>query len=179
MIAKFQALRKNKKNGLKECSLLYHWIGKFPYFRHIPKYCYHVSLTFTPMPPSNTDELLKKTKTISGHKGLLTMEKSATDFPHYRSDAAMSDLEATYTIGEFIGQYYNLIRGAFGVVNLVENKETGQKFACKTIKKRLGATSAYEQQEREVNIMKIIRHENILLLHAVYESPSKVALIME
>jgi serine/threonine protein kinase len=70
-------------------------------------------------------------------------------------------------------------RGAFGVVNRVQEKKTGEWFACKTMKKRLGVTSAYEQQEREVNIMKSIEHENILNLYAVYESPTKIALIME
>ncbi|KAJ3262305.1 hypothetical protein HK103_002719 [Boothiomyces macroporosus] len=70
-------------------------------------------------------------------------------------------------------------RGAFGVVNLVEHKASKQLYACKTLKKKLGATSFYEQQEREVGIMKSVQHENILQLLEVYENPQKIALVME
>lgn len=93
--------------------------------------------------------------------------------PHVRSDTASEELETIYSIGDVLGQ------GAFGIVNLAINKTTKEHFACKIIKKRIGSTSAYEQQEREVAIMKQIDHENILKLFAVYESPSKVALVME
>ncbi|KAI8902650.1 kinase-like domain-containing protein [Globomyces pollinis-pini] len=92
---------------------------------------------------------------------------------HFRSDKAIEEMETTYIVGEVLGQ------GAFGVVNLVEHKGLGQSFACKIIKKRLGQTSQYEQQEREIGIMKSIQHENILQLFEVYESPTKIALILE
>jgi serine/threonine protein kinase len=61
----------------------------------------------------------------------------------------------------------------------VQHKQTGEKLACKIVKKRIGATSAYEQQEREVAIMKTIKHDNIIQLHSVYECPNKIALVME
>jgi calcium/calmodulin-dependent protein kinase I len=93
--------------------------------------------------------------------------------PHIRSDNASEELESIYTIRGVLGQ------GAFGVVNLAINKTTKEKFACKILKKRIGSTSAYEQQEREVAIMKQVDHENILRLHAVYESPSNLYLVME
>lgn len=65
------------------------------------------------------------------------------------------------------------------MVNLVEHKASKQLYACKTLKKKLGATSFYEQQEREVSIMKSVQHENILQLLEVYENPQKIALVME
>lgn len=92
---------------------------------------------------------------------------------HIRSDTAMSDLEELYAFGEILGQ------GSFGVVNLVKTKTTGEAFACKIVKKRIGATAAYEQQEREVNILKNLCHSNILLLYEVYETYKSIAMVLE
>ncbi|KAJ3360590.1 Serine/threonine-protein kinase 33 [Kappamyces sp. JEL0680] len=85
----------------------------------------------------------------------------------------MAEVGEIYTIGQVLGQ------GAFGIVHLVHHKSTSQDYACKIIKKRIGATSAYEQQEREVSIMKTLKHPNIVLLNAVYECPKHVAMVME
>lgn len=90
-----------------------------------------------------------------------------------RSDNAMIELQETYVLGRVLGH------GAFGIVNLAEHRASKQMFACKTIKKKIGSTSSYEQQEREVNIMKLLRHKNILQLYAVYECPKSIALILE
>ena len=70
-------------------------------------------------------------------------------------------------------------RGAFGVVHRVEHKQSGKVLACKTIKKKVGSTSSYEQIMREINIMKVVCHDGIVQIKEVYESPKKVALIME
>ena len=103
----------------------------------------------------------------------MSLEYRKKDTAHIRSETAMTDMETTYTLGSVLGQ------GAFGVVNLVEHKASKESFACKIIKKRIGATAAYEQQEREVNILKILCHPNILLLHEVYETSKSVAMILE
>ncbi|KAJ3276777.1 Fibrocystin-L [Terramyces sp. JEL0728] len=100
-------------------------------------------------------------------------EKKGDKVPHLRSENAFNEFENIYQVGKIIGQ------GAFGVVNIVEHKTTKQMYACKTLKKKLGATSFYEQQEREVSIMKSIQHDNILQLYEVFENSQKIALVME
>lgn len=75
--------------------------------------------------------------------------------------------------------YLSFYRGAFGVVRLCEHKLTTKIYALKTVKKRQGSTTAYEQLQREIGIMKVVCHPNIVQLKEVYESAKKVVLIME
>ncbi|KAJ3325116.1 Fibrocystin-L [Boothiomyces sp. JEL0866] len=103
----------------------------------------------------------------------LIREKKIEKVSHLRSENAFNEFENIYHVGKIIGQ------GAFGVVNLVEHKTTKQLYACKTLKKKLGATSFYEQQEREVSIMKAVQHDNILQLYEVFENSQKIGLVME
>ncbi len=65
------------------------------------------------------------------------------------------------------------------MVRVVDHKTTGLSFACKTIKKKLGSTSSYEQLQREVSIMKKVKHKHIVQLKEVYETPKKICMIME
>ncbi|KAI8915689.1 kinase-like domain-containing protein [Gorgonomyces haynaldii] len=68
-------------------------------------------------------------------------------------------------------------RGAFGIVHRVEGH--GKIWACKIVKKKQGSPSAYEQLMREVTVMKVVSHKNIVALKEVYETPKKLALVME
>lgn len=70
-------------------------------------------------------------------------------------------------------------RGAFGKVRVVEHKVTKESFACKLIKKRVGSTSMYEQLQKELVIMKKVRHPHIVQLYEVYETPKTMYMIME
>lgn len=65
------------------------------------------------------------------------------------------------------------------MVRLLEHKLNGQVYACKSIKKKLGSTSSYEQLQREVVIMKKVKHSYIVQLKEVYETPKKICMIME
>lgn len=103
----------------------------------------------------------------------MALEFKKKDIAHIRSETAMADMETAYIVSTVLGQ------GAFGVVNLVIHKASKEPFACKMIKKRIGSTAAYEQQEREVNILKSLCHPNILQLHEVYETSKTVAMILE
>uniref|UniRef100_A0A803XRS3 Death domain-containing protein n=1 Tax=Meleagris gallopavo TaxID=9103 RepID=A0A803XRS3_MELGA len=62
-------------------------------------------------------------------------------------------------------------------------KSTGQQFAAKFIKKRRTKSSrrgvGREDIEREVSILKEIRHPNVITLHDVYENKTDVILILE
>ncbi|KFV80349.1 Death-associated protein kinase 1, partial [Struthio camelus australis] len=73
--------------------------------------------------------------------------------------------------------------GQFAVVKKCREKSTGQQFAAKFIKKRRTKSSrrgvSREDIEREVNILKEIRHPNVITLHDVYENKTDVILILE
>ncbi|KAI9329746.1 kinase-like domain-containing protein [Obelidium mucronatum] len=91
---------------------------------------------------------------------------------HHRVED-VSDLERKYRIGRKLGQ------GSFGTVYLVQEKESGLAFACKSLKKKQGSIKNYEQLQREVSIMKLIQHKSIIKLFEVYETPKQIFLVME
>lgn len=70
-------------------------------------------------------------------------------------------------------------RGAFGIVQMVVDKETLETYACKQVKKMAGSTSAYEQVMKEIELMKKISHKHILQLKEVLETPKKVYMVLE
>ncbi|NXT68387.1 DAPK1 kinase, partial [Chaetops frenatus] len=73
--------------------------------------------------------------------------------------------------------------GQFAIVKKCREKSTGQQFAAKFIKKRRTKSSrrgvSREDIEREVGILKEIRHPNVITLHDVYENKTDVILILE
>ncbi|TPX55808.1 hypothetical protein PhCBS80983_g05013 [Powellomyces hirtus] len=91
---------------------------------------------------------------------------------HTRTDDSIA-LEAAYSLGAKLGQ------GSFGTVRLVQHKETNTTYACKIMRKRRGDPRAYEQIQREVAIMKRVRHAHIIQLKEVFETPKQFFLIME
>lgn len=62
-------------------------------------------------------------------------------------------------------------------------KGTGKEYAAKFIKKRRLSSSrrgvSREEIEREVSILREIRHPNIITLHDVFENKTDVVLILE
>ncbi|KAF5750209.1 putative calcium-dependent protein kinase [Tripterygium wilfordii] len=85
------------------------------------------------------------------------------------------EIEKRYQLGRELG------RGEFGVTYLCTDKETGEKFACKTIsKKKLRSAVDIEDVRREVEIMKHLpEHPNIVSLKDTYEDDHAVHLVME
>ncbi|KAH0504859.1 Death-associated protein kinase 1 [Microtus ochrogaster] len=73
--------------------------------------------------------------------------------------------------------------GQFAVVKKCREKSTGLQYAAKFIKKRRTKSSrrgvSREDIEREVSILKEIRHPNVITLHEVYENKTDVILILE
>eukprot|EP01119_Soliformovum_irregulare_P007561 TRINITY_DN19_c0_g1_i1.p1 TRINITY_DN19_c0_g1~~TRINITY_DN19_c0_g1_i1.p1 ORF type:complete len:312 (+),score=26.38 TRINITY_DN19_c0_g1_i1:10-945(+) len=80
-----------------------------------------------------------------------------------------------YELGEEIG------RGAFSIVHRVVNKETGEQFAMKIInKEKVGMEAKVEERmKREVDILKSVRHPNIIPLHDLFETENRLYLVME
>lgn len=87
---------------------------------------------------------------------------------------APKKLKDLYKIGPKIGS------GAFATVRKCLRKSDGQLFAMKIIKK-----SGYKNEEElkllqnEINTMRRLHHPHIIQLHDVFESPSKVILIID
>lgn len=59
------------------------------------------------------------------------------------------------------------------------NKTTQEKFAAKVVDKKPGYASYMDQLEREVRVMKMMDHPNVVKILEVFETPSKFYLIME
>ncbi|XP_031243664.1 serine/threonine-protein kinase 33 isoform X1 [Mastomys coucha] len=92
--------------------------------------------------------------------------------PHIRMDNG-ADIEEFYTFGRILGQ------GSFGMVIEAIDKETGAKWAIKKVNKDKAGSSAVKLLEREVNILKTVKHQHIIHLEQVFESPQKMYLVME
>jgi len=91
---------------------------------------------------------------------------------HYRIKDK-TEVENKYKFGRKIGE------GAFGTVNVVEDKISHLTWACKVVNKTKGSVSSFEQLQQEINIMKQLNHPYIVKLHEVYETPKKIYIIME
>ncbi|XP_060223059.1 serine/threonine-protein kinase 33 isoform X2 [Meriones unguiculatus] len=92
--------------------------------------------------------------------------------PHIRMENG-ADIEEFYTFGRILGQ------GSFGMVSEAIDKETGAKWAIKKVNKEKAGSSAVKLLEREVNILKSVKHKHIIHLEQVFETPQKMYLVME
>jgi len=86
----------------------------------------------------------------------------------------MSRIEDTYEIKEDLG------KGAFSVVKLGVNKKTGERVAIKCIDKKAASTEQDEKRlKTEVEILKKVKHDNIVCLKDLFETSEKLYLVME
>ncbi|XP_071942026.1 serine/threonine-protein kinase 33-like [Antedon mediterranea] len=84
-----------------------------------------------------------------------------------------SVIEKTYAFGNKVGA------GSFGVVIEAMQINRDKKVAIKIINKEKAGSSAVKLLEREVGIMKIVKHQYIVHLKEVYETSKKMYLVME
>uniref|UniRef100_H2YLS1 Protein kinase domain-containing protein n=1 Tax=Ciona savignyi TaxID=51511 RepID=H2YLS1_CIOSA len=92
--------------------------------------------------------------------------------PHRRIDDEKV-IEELYSFGEKLGQ------GSFGVVIEAKNLKTKEKWAIKKVNKEKAGSSAITLLEREVTILKRVKHEHIIHLEEVFETAQKMYLVME
>jgi 5'-AMP-activated protein kinase catalytic alpha subunit len=79
-----------------------------------------------------------------------------------------------YTLSKNIGE------GTFGKVKLGIHNLTQEKVAIKILEKdRIADASDVERVTREIHILKLIRHPNIIQLYEIIETPKQLYLIME
>ena len=91
-----------------------------------------------------------------------------------------------YIIGKWITLHFFIIlgktigEGTFGKVKLGTHILTGDKIAVKILEKeRITDVADVERVSREIHILKLIRHPNIIQLYEIIETPKQLYLIME
>lgn len=109
-------------------------------------------------------------KNASSRKG--SPGGSSRNVPHTRIEDE-KEIEEIYEFRRELG------RGSFGRVYEALCQKTGIKWAIKAVNKEKAGSSAVKLLEREVNIMKMIDHEHVICLKEVYETPTKMFLVME
>ncbi|OMJ87155.1 hypothetical protein SteCoe_11154 [Stentor coeruleus] len=93
---------------------------------------------------------------------------------HEEVPAKQGFIIGSYEIGKTIGE------GTFGKVKLGVHIKTQEKVAIKVLEKeRICDVSDVERVSREIHILKLIRHPNIIQLYEIIETPKKLYLIME
>eukprot|EP01092_Planopodium_desertum_P007503 TRINITY_DN3080_c0_g3_i6.p1 TRINITY_DN3080_c0_g3~~TRINITY_DN3080_c0_g3_i6.p1 ORF type:complete len:333 (+),score=40.68 TRINITY_DN3080_c0_g3_i6:117-1001(+) len=70
-------------------------------------------------------------------------------------------------------------KGAFAVVHECTEKKDGLKYAVKVIEKKQLGDDAKRSLNNEIAIMGKVHHPNTINLHALYETPTHVYLVME
>ncbi|XP_022112093.1 serine/threonine-protein kinase 33-like [Acanthaster planci] len=101
-----------------------------------------------------------------------SQEKPSRTVRHTRIDDE-SVIEKVYTFGEKLGA------GSFGVVLEATHNESKERWAIKIVNKEKAGSSAVKLLEREVAILKKVRHKHIIHLEAVYETSQKMYLVLE
>lgn len=79
---------------------------------------------------------------------------------------------------DLLGFILMYIRGGFSIVKKGTNKETNEAFAIKIIEKTAGEEEL-QLLQREIDIMKKLKHKNIISLEDVYDEPDYIYLVME
>nr|AGY49229.1 CBL-interacting protein kinase 6 [Physcomitrium patens] len=79
-----------------------------------------------------------------------------------------------YEVGRTIGE------GTFAKVKFAQNTETGESVAMKVLDRQTVLKhKMVEQIKREISIMKLVRHPNVVRLHEVLASRCKIYIILE
>ncbi|KAK1316694.1 CBL-interacting protein kinase 8 [Acorus calamus] len=79
-----------------------------------------------------------------------------------------------YEVGRTIGE------GTFAKVKFAQNTETGESVAMKVLdRSTILKHKMADQIKREISIMKLVRHPNIVRLHEVLASRTKIYIILE
>ncbi|CAH2325502.1 serine threonine- kinase 33 isoform X1 [Pelobates cultripes] len=92
--------------------------------------------------------------------------------PHTRMDDEAA-IQQFYTFGKKLGQ------GSFGVVIEAIHRASGKKWAMKKVNREKAGSSAVKLLEREVSILKRVKHNHIIHLEEVFETPKRMYLVME
>ncbi|PSR97843.1 CBL-interacting serine/threonine-protein kinase [Actinidia chinensis var. chinensis] len=79
-----------------------------------------------------------------------------------------------YEIGRTLGE------GNFGKVKFAKNLDSGQSFAVKILEKtRILDLNITDQIKREIGTLKLLKHPNVVRLHEVLASKTKIYMVLE
>lgn len=92
---------------------------------------------------------------------------------HIKKAIGYASLTDFYDVKDPIG------KGKFGTVKLGVHKKTGKKVAIKVMKKKQMTLQDIELQKREIEILKICQHPNIIRLLDVFENQDYIYIVME
>jgi 5'-AMP-activated protein kinase catalytic alpha subunit len=71
-------------------------------------------------------------------------------------------------------------KGTFGKVKLATHDKTGQKVAIKILeKKKIVDFADIERVSREIHILKLIRHPNLIQMYEIIETIKYLFIVME
>jgi len=89
-----------------------------------------------------------------------------------KKDKTKGNINEMYSFGKVLG------KGGFSVVKLATNKETGKQAAIKVIDKEAGKDELSLMQ-REIDIMRKLKHKNIVELYDVFDEADHLYLVLE
>lgn len=102
-------------------------------------------------------------------------ETKEIKMPQSQIDSATKKEKRINIKRRVIGNYFiekSIGEGTFGKVKLGTHTLTGQKVAIKILEKdRITDVSDVERVAREIHILKMIRHPNIIQLYEIIETP--------
>ena len=84
-----------------------------------------------------------------------------------------ASLHDYYDLGE------NLGKGKYGLVKSAVHKKTGKKCAVKVIKKKELSLKDLELLKREIEVLKVCQHPNIIKFFDVFENQDSIYIVME
>ena len=98
-------------------------------------------------------------------------------------DSALNKQNVVKQKRRVVGHYYieeEIGEGTFGKVRKGVHKLTQENVAIKILEKsRISDVTDVERVAREIHILKLIRHPNIVQLYEIIETPGQLYLIME
>ena len=96
------------------------------------------------------------------------------NFTNSNNESQINKILCDFIIKEKIGE------GTFSTVKVAENRQTNEKVAIKIMQKnKIILDEDKKRLEREIQVLKILRHPNLVQLYSVVETDEKIYLIME
>ncbi|XP_030763639.1 serine/threonine-protein kinase 33-like isoform X2 [Sitophilus oryzae] len=88
----------------------------------------------------------------------------------------VSDAQKVYDVYDFKEE---IGHGTFGIVVLAVEKSNTKQWAVKIVHKNIAGATKLIEVNREIQILKVVDHQNIIYLSKVYESPKKLYMVLE
>lgn len=84
-----------------------------------------------------------------------------------------ASLHDFYDLGDILG------KGKYGLVKMATHKKTGLGCAVKIIKKKELSIKDLELLKREIEVLKVCQHPNIIKFYDVFENQDSIYIVME